>query len=809
MSGRLAQPLRQWILPAGLFAAITIALTYPLVRVAGSAFPHDAGDPSLNTWLLWWSTQRMPLTNAWWSAPMFYPMPDAMALSELLIGLLPITAPVQWLTGNPLLAYNTAFLLSFVLCGVAAYALALELTGRRDAALLAGLVFAFGPYRMNQLSHIQMLAYYWLPVSLLGLHHYVKGSATLSGLRSQSSHASFGQDRRSASAAEAAGSRPWWLAVFGGAWLMQALSNGYALFHFSVLIVLWLIWFVRDLRKVLPIVVVWALASLPLLPILLTYREVHEHLHLARDINEIQRFSADVAGLLSAPPALALWGGRLLPSQFETAFFPGLTVVALFLISSVLAFRRRVRERQALTRLRQISGVVALVLAIIAVSVLIVGPWEAGLLVTVGNFHKPFSLAVLMGLVWLAGSVWWRRAWRERSVPVFYVAAAIAMHVLSLGPAPTFLGRQILYEAPYGWLMRLPGFDVLRVPARFGMLALLCQAVLVALMFARWAPRLSPRRSIAAVLLGFGLLADGWIRLPVIAAPVFANATAGQAFARAAAGQASVWEGAPWRALGSAGVKAVIELPPGEPIVDFPALYRSMWHWQPLVNGFSGFAPPHYLPLVYAIAHGQFAALHELAASGLLGVAVDRSLHWHADMERLLSTLPKTKPLAIDDRWATFIVSGWPQLAVTLGPRLTPAAVRANRQEQDVARMSDGDIETAWGPGTPQDGGEEVVADFDSAQNVGAVVLSMGAYSFGFPRELAIDVSRDGREWETVWQSETSVATVRAALRDPGRVPLTFDLGGPTVRFLRLRQVGQDSTVPWWIAELEIHGPSQ
>ena len=42
----------------GLYAAATAALTGPLLGVAGRAFPHDAGDPVLNTWLLWWSTRE-------------------------------------------------------------------------------------------------------------------------------------------------------------------------------------------------------------------------------------------------------------------------------------------------------------------------------------------------------------------------------------------------------------------------------------------------------------------------------------------------------------------------------------------------------------------------------------------------------------------------------------------------------------------------------------------------------------------------------------------------------------------------------
>jgi len=42
----------------------------------------------------------------------------------------------------------------------------------------------------------------------------------------------------------------------------------------------------------------------------------------------------------------------------------------------------------------------------------------------------------------------------------------------SLGPKPTFMGHQFLYEPPYAWLMRFPIFDAIRVPARFGLPAI-------------------------------------------------------------------------------------------------------------------------------------------------------------------------------------------------------------------------------------------------------------------------------------------------------------------------------------------------
>src|SRR5262249_45449019 len=150
-----------------------------------------------------------------------------------------------------------AFVLSFPLCAIGAYALAHEVTGRRDAATLAGLAFMLAPYRMGQLGHLQMLAYYGAPVALAALHRYRRTGS-----------------RRA-------------LAAFGLAWLVQATSNGYALFHVAILIGLWIVWFARSPRLLLTIGTVWLCASLPLVPMLATYWRVHHALHLSRDIVDI------------------------------------------------------------------------------------------------------------------------------------------------------------------------------------------------------------------------------------------------------------------------------------------------------------------------------------------------------------------------------------------------------------------------------------------------------------------------------------------------------------------------------------------
>src|SRR5439155_5657345 len=95
----------------------------------------------------------------------------------------------------------------------AAHALVFRLTGRHDAGAIAGLIYGFNPFRTAHFPQIQGMTSYWMPIALLGLHGYVESR------------------------------RPTWLAVFGGAWLMHAYSNGYYLLFFPVLIAFWVLWY--------------------------------------------------------------------------------------------------------------------------------------------------------------------------------------------------------------------------------------------------------------------------------------------------------------------------------------------------------------------------------------------------------------------------------------------------------------------------------------------------------------------------------------------------------------------------------------
>jgi len=250
-----------------VYCALTIALTYPLILQLGSVFPHDAGDPVLNTWILWWNAHAVPYTTSWWNAPFFSPVSGALAFSEHLLGLSVFATPIQWLGFSPAVAYNVVLLLTFPLCSIGAYLLVREFSQREDAAFIAGLVFGFAPYRIAQLAHIQVLAAWAMPFALLGLHRYVRDP------------------------------RVRWLVLFGASWCLQALSNGYYLLFFGLVVGLWILWFAppwRNRKTSAAIAAAWAIASLPLIPLLWQYQVIHQRFRFARDFGTMVFFGADV-----------------------------------------------------------------------------------------------------------------------------------------------------------------------------------------------------------------------------------------------------------------------------------------------------------------------------------------------------------------------------------------------------------------------------------------------------------------------------------------------------------------------------------
>jgi hypothetical protein len=304
--------MRPVLLATAGLAALTVAYTWPLAAHLGSAVAHDRGDPLLVTWILWWSTHAVPLTDAWWNAPAFYPSHGVLAFSENLLGLAPITAPIIALTQAPLLGYNSAFLLSYLFSGLGAYVLAFVLTRRHDASFVAALAFAFAPYRLSHTQHLQLLSSYWMPVTIAALHLFLA-------------------------------SPKWrWAALFAISWLLQALACGYYLFFLTILVLLWLAWFAPrrlTLRAATRLAIAWGAAGLAIAPVLLGYRAIHAAYGFKRSPVEVLNYSADVAGLWSASPDSLTWRWLHAGVGSESEQFPGLTVLLLLAAGAVIFLR--------------------------------------------------------------------------------------------------------------------------------------------------------------------------------------------------------------------------------------------------------------------------------------------------------------------------------------------------------------------------------------------------------------------------------------------------------------------------------------
>jgi hypothetical protein len=305
---------RKVALAAAALAAITCAYTWPLPAFAGSAVAHDRGDPLLVTWILWWTSHTVPLTHAWWNAPAFYPAAGVLAYSENLLSLAPLTGPIGWLTHSPLLAYNAAFLLSYVLCGLGAYGLAFVLTRSHEASFVAAIAFAFAPYRLSHTQHLQLLSSYWMPVAVAALHLYLRAP------------------------------RWRWAGLFAAAWVLQALASGYYLFFLTSFVGLWLIWFVPGrlaIRHAWRLAAAWAIGIALLAPILLGYRSIHAAYGFRRSRVELVNYAADVMGLFSSSPDSRLWGWLHGAVSSESEQFPGLTIAMLLLVGSCTTRRPR------------------------------------------------------------------------------------------------------------------------------------------------------------------------------------------------------------------------------------------------------------------------------------------------------------------------------------------------------------------------------------------------------------------------------------------------------------------------------------
>jgi hypothetical protein len=583
--------------PAPLvYCVIALVMTWPLARVAGSRLASDLGDPAFNCWVLAWTSGQIlralrgdfsALAN-FWNGNIFYPEPLTLAFSEHLVAQSIQILPVYALTGNILLSYNLLFIATFALSGYAVYLLVRDLTGEPWAAFLAGLAFAYAPYRLGQFSHLQVLTSYWMPLVLVGLRRY------------------FVTGRRRALAGGAA------------ATVMQNLSCGYYLLFFSPFVAAYCLYEMTQ-RRLLRNPRVWmslglaaAAVALATWPFVHPYLKVREQSGLGvRSSGEIAMFSADTHAFGTIAP-----NSRTLAEPLsgypkpEGEGFVGLTILTFALGGLGFGIVRTVRALPWSTmRDWQVIAMAGAGIIFAASFTIVLWFFVYGQLtlpiggewVIYRNVTRPLGFAFGSFLIFVGLSAWVKRRTSDISVTAFgfFAVAFVAAGFFALGPRIETLGRD-LGPGPYTWLLEfVPGFDGLRVPARFLMLVALFLSVLAGLGAAALLRIRLRAIAVGIVAAGMlGILVEAW------AVPIGTNQPVipDEAFYSPEPPAAGRRVNPIYRVVRQLPESTVlIEFPFGEQAYEILAVFHAGQHRLPLVNGYSGFFPRSYTDRVHAL----------------------------------------------------------------------------------------------------------------------------------------------------------------------------------------------------------------
>jgi hypothetical protein len=597
-----------------LYLALACLLTWPLVTVLDRSLPHSLLDPLLNCWILAWDAERMlgilqghfEDARRFWQANIFHPAPHALGYSEQLVAQALQVLPVYAVSRNIVLGYNLLFLSTFVLSGLGVFLLVRELTGQTGPSVVAGLFYAFLPYRADHYAHLQVLSSQWMPLVFFGLLRYLA-----TGRRAP-------------------------LVGAGAALLAQNLSCGYYLLFFTPFVALFIL-FELHRRDRLGDGRVWMdIAAVALVVVIVTsvflipYARLREQGQLVRGLDEVVSYSADVRSYVGASQESRFWR-HLLPDlgRSEVQLFLGLTPTILAAAGLVLSARRarsRPSRRRGWWAVAILTAVVVITVAV-ALLVLAGHPQRVsvgGVTLRAARASRPFLIAGIAASLVVALSPSARDALRrvQRAWPAFFVVALLLAVWLSFGPVIQDGGRPLPAWALYRVLYQyVPGYDGLRVPARMAMLAGLFLSVLAGWALSIFSGVFRSKGALAALGAAFLVEAN--------AAPI-ATAEAPRC--------APIYEAV--RSLPRDAVLA--ELPLGDPYLEARYTYCSTTHWRPLINGYSGASPAEYKTMAAALGNvlgDPDAAWNALAASGATHVVLHGSSWPEGKARRLTAWL--------------------------------------------------------------------------------------------------------------------------------------------------------------------------
>ena len=563
-------PAARELLVVLAFCLFTALLTWPYVTRLRDAVV-DPGDPYLVTWIMWWDyhqTFRDPLNL--FHANTFYPLRYTLAFSEHCWGLALPFFPLFALGLRPLTVHAVAMFFGFALSGYGAFRLGRTLTGSAGVGWVAGIAFAFVPFRFHLMSQLVYLFTPWLPLVFEALVLYVRRRSW----------------RRAA-----------WL---GAAFLMTGLTS-VSFFAFALvplgaagvlLVTRYRLW--REREFWVRAGVSLGVAALLLVPFMLPYYLVSKLYGFKRSVEEVKANSASPVHWLSVENRNKLWFGmgETMKDGARFKLFPGLLTLLFSLAALLLVepLRRGAGAEEANgetfndRRRAWLRRLDALSLFALAVSIPAIGfdgtDYFGGVFRYVTSERALAVLAAALAARLCIAYPWFLRAAHANLVetvtsPRRCDAFWLGLVLSAVGFLYSLGWNSFFYRICYDLL---PVFRSMRVPARGAMFAYLGLALLAGLgvrrlaelVPSRW-PRVSPQVVYA--------VACALLLLELNGAPL--------GFMRGA-----VYPDAVTLRLKETPMRGGVVILPAGPDHNHEYMLRAADHARPLVVGTSGFNSP-------------------------------------------------------------------------------------------------------------------------------------------------------------------------------------------------------------------------
>ncbi|MBM2615029.1 hypothetical protein JIG36_05580 [Actinoplanes sp. LDG1-06] len=301
---------------------LAAALTWPALRHPATTIPGDLGDPTLQAWQVAWAGNSLH----WWDSNTFFPAPYSFVYSDMLLGY----APAGWFGDGveaALVRYNLLYVGAYALAAFGAYVLTRQLGVGPAAAAVAGIGWAFAPWRLAHSGHLNVLSIGGIALCLALL------------LR--------GHVRR----------KPW--TVLAG-WLVAAwqVSLGFGIglplaygLVLGCLVLAWPVWRLRDRRLLAADLAGGAVFALTCVLLGRLYLRVVElNPQARRGLEWTEMFAPPLRGYLVAPADSWLWGDHFTAAREsldwppEMALMPGAALIVLGMLGvfwSVFRWRYR------------------------------------------------------------------------------------------------------------------------------------------------------------------------------------------------------------------------------------------------------------------------------------------------------------------------------------------------------------------------------------------------------------------------------------------------------------------------------------